>query len=79
MAKFFGNLHLVLLTGVVLALIVMFRFAGISEGTLPVNAASITLERASEDDAPERRATDAGDIAIFTPPGGVAWRVHATP
>lgn len=41
MAKFFGNLHLVLLTGVVLALIVMFRFAGISEGTLPVNAASV--------------------------------------
>ena len=41
MAKFFGNLHLVLLTGVVLALIVMFRFAGISEGTLPVNATSV--------------------------------------
>lgn len=41
MAKFFGNLHLVLLTGVVLALIVMFRFAGISEGTLPVNTASV--------------------------------------
>ncbi len=41
MAKFFGNLHLVLLTGLVLALIVMFHFAGASEGSLPVNAASV--------------------------------------
>ena len=41
MAKFFGNLHLVLLTGLVLALIVMFHFAGASEGALPVNTASV--------------------------------------
>jgi uncharacterized membrane protein len=41
MAKFFGNLHLVLLAGVVLALIVMFRFVGLSDGALPVNAASV--------------------------------------
>lgn len=41
MAKFFGNLHLVLLTGLVLALVVMFKFAGISEGALPVNASSV--------------------------------------
>lgn len=41
MAKFFGNLHLVLLAGLALALIVMFRYAGISEGALPVNAASV--------------------------------------
>jgi uncharacterized membrane protein len=41
MAKFFGNLHLVLLTGLVLAVIVMYCYAGMSEGTLPVNAASV--------------------------------------
>ncbi|MBN8483231.1 MAG: urate hydroxylase PuuD [Sphingomonadales bacterium] len=41
MAKFFGNLHLVLLTGVVFALVVMFHFAGASEGVLPVNSASV--------------------------------------
>ncbi|WP_374591348.1 urate hydroxylase PuuD [Novosphingobium sp.] len=41
MAKFFGNLHLVLLTGLVLALGMMFKFAGISEGSLPVNASSV--------------------------------------
>jgi uncharacterized membrane protein len=41
MAKFFGNLHLVLLTGLVLAIIVMFHFAGASEGTLPINASSV--------------------------------------
>jgi uncharacterized membrane protein len=41
MAKFFGNLHLVLLAGLVLAVIVMVRYAGLSEGTLPVNAASV--------------------------------------
>lgn len=41
MAKFFGNLHLVLLTGVVFALGVMFYFAGASEGVLPVNSASV--------------------------------------
>ncbi|MFM5924317.1 MAG: urate hydroxylase PuuD [Novosphingobium sp.] len=41
MAKFFGNLHLVLLTGLVFAVIVMFRFAGASEGMLPVDANSV--------------------------------------
>jgi uncharacterized membrane protein len=41
MAKFFGNLHLVLLAGLVLAIVVMLRFQGVSEGTLPVNAASV--------------------------------------
>ncbi len=41
MAKFFGNLHLVLLTGLVLTLIVMFHFAGASDGALPVNVASV--------------------------------------
>jgi uncharacterized membrane protein len=32
MAKFFGNLHLVLLTGLVLAIVVMYRFAGMPDG-----------------------------------------------
>jgi len=41
MAKFFGNLHLVLLTGFVLALVVMYHFAGASEGALPINANSV--------------------------------------
>ncbi len=41
MAKFFGNLHLVLLAGLVLALAVMFHYAGASEGALPVNASSV--------------------------------------
>ncbi len=41
MAKFFGNLHLVLLTGVVFALVVMFHFAGASEGVLPVSSAAV--------------------------------------
>jgi uncharacterized membrane protein len=41
MAKFFGNLHLVLLAGLVLAIIVMIHFAGASEGTLPINASSV--------------------------------------
>ena len=41
MAKFFNNLHLVLLTGLVLALVVMYHFAGASEGALPINASSV--------------------------------------
>lgn len=41
MAKFFGNLHLVLVTGLVFALAVMFYFAGASEGALAVNANSV--------------------------------------
>ena len=41
MAKFFGNLHLVLLTGLVLAVVVMVRFAGMPDGALPINAASV--------------------------------------
>ena len=43
MAKFFGNLHLVLLTGVAFALGVMFYFAGASEGVLPVNSTSVLV------------------------------------
>ncbi len=41
MAKFFGNLHLVLLTGVVLAVLVMYYFAGASEGALPIDTNSV--------------------------------------
>jgi uncharacterized membrane protein len=41
MAKFFGNLHLVLLTGFVLALAVAYHFVGASEGALPLNASSV--------------------------------------
>ena len=41
MAKFFGNLHLVLLTGLVLAAGVMYHFAGASDGALPINASSV--------------------------------------
>ena len=41
MAKFFGNLHLVLLTGLVLAVGVMYHFAGASDGGLPINASSV--------------------------------------
>ena len=41
MAKFFGNLHLVLLTGLVLAVVVMVRFAGMPDGALPINASSV--------------------------------------
>jgi len=41
MAKFFGNLNLVLLTGLVLALAVMYHFAGASDGALPINANSV--------------------------------------
>lgn len=41
MAKFFGNLNLVLLTGLVVALLVMYHFAGASDGALPINANSV--------------------------------------
>jgi len=41
MVKFFGNLHLVLLTGFVLALAVAYHFVGASEGALPLNASSV--------------------------------------
>lgn len=41
MAKFFGNLHLVLLTGLVLAIAVMYHFAGASEGALPMSLNAI--------------------------------------
>ena len=41
MAKFFGNLHLVLLTGLVLAVLVMYHFLGASDGALPINASSV--------------------------------------
>jgi uncharacterized membrane protein len=41
MAKFFGNLHLVLITGLVLALIVMWYFADASQGALPIDANSL--------------------------------------
>ena len=41
MAKFFGNLHLVLLTGLVLTVAVMYYYAGVSDGALPINAGSV--------------------------------------
>ncbi|MEQ1497877.1 MAG: urate hydroxylase PuuD [Novosphingobium sp.] len=41
MAKFFGNLHLVLLTGFVLALALAYHFVGASDGALPLNASSV--------------------------------------
>ena len=41
MTKFFGNLHLVLLAGLVLAVAVMYHFAGASDGALPINASSV--------------------------------------
>ncbi|MFO1256544.1 MAG: urate hydroxylase PuuD [Sphingomonadaceae bacterium] len=41
MAKFFGNLHLVLLAGLVLALAVMFHYQTASEGALPINANTV--------------------------------------
>ena len=41
MAKFFGNLHLVLLVGLLLAVGVMVHFASISDGALPINANSV--------------------------------------
>ena len=41
MAKFFGNLHLVLLAGLVLAIAVMWHFAVAAEGVLPINTSSV--------------------------------------
>ena len=41
MAKFFGNLHLVLLAGLVLTIAVMWHFAVAAEGGLPINASSV--------------------------------------
>lgn len=41
MAKFFGNLHLVLLTGFALALAVAYHFMGASEGALPLDLSSV--------------------------------------
>ena len=41
MAKFFGNLHLVLLAGLVLAAAVMYYYAGVSDSALPVDASSV--------------------------------------
>ena len=41
MAKFFGNLHSVLLAGLALALAVMAFFSGASDGGLPINATSV--------------------------------------
>ncbi len=43
MAKFFGNLHLVLAVGFVLALVVMFKFAGDPTAGAPVNAGIVLL------------------------------------
>ena len=41
MAKFFGNLHSVLLAGFALALALMAYFQGASDGGLPINANSV--------------------------------------
>lgn len=41
MAKFFGNLHAVLATGFVLALIIMWHFSVTSQGGLPIDANSV--------------------------------------
>ena len=41
MAKFFGNLHLVLLTGLVLALAVAYHFQGASEGMIAIGWVSV--------------------------------------
>lgn len=41
MAKFFNNLHLVLLTGLVLAIYVMFRFQNIDDQVLLISPAAI--------------------------------------
>ena len=41
MAKFFGNLHLVLLVGLVAAIAVMFKFQSVEDQVLLVNAVSI--------------------------------------
>ena len=41
MAKFFGNLHSVLLAGFALALALMAYFQGASDGSLPINSTSV--------------------------------------
>ena len=41
MAKFFGNLHLVLLAGLVLAVAVMVHFAGAENGNVPIDTTSV--------------------------------------
>lgn len=41
MAKFFGNLHLVLLTGLVLALAVAYHFQGASDGVIAIGWVTI--------------------------------------
>ena len=41
MAKFFGNLHVVLLAGFALTMVVMSFFLGVSDGALPINANSV--------------------------------------
>ena len=41
MAKFFGNLHVVLVAGLVLTILVMYHFAGASDGALPINVSSV--------------------------------------
>jgi uncharacterized membrane protein len=43
MAKFFGNLHLVLAVGLVLALIVMFSFAADPTAGAPIHAGAVLL------------------------------------
>jgi uncharacterized membrane protein len=41
MAKFFGNLHLVLLAGLVLALAVAYHFQGASDGVIAIGAVTV--------------------------------------
>ena len=46
---------------------------------LPLNTRRITLERADNDHAPLRCASDVGDIAVFQAPGTAQWRVSPEP
>ncbi len=46
---------------------------------LPVNATEMTLERVAPDLRDSRRATAAGEVVVFEPPGGVLWRVRDVP
>jgi uncharacterized membrane protein len=41
MAKFFGNLHLVLVTGLVLTIVTMWHFSVAADGGLPINEISV--------------------------------------
>jgi uncharacterized membrane protein len=41
MGKFFGNLNLVLATGVIAAIVVMWHFAGASDGSVPFDANAV--------------------------------------